>query len=184
VGQEHHENVDIVHDWFHSLKLINLIICSLGSHEKHGNEKCEKCGCEEEHTETGKSLFTLFRVITLHGPIERSRATDETHDGVNKRKGDTFIFNKLGHQESEWNGETNSEGRSQVFVEVLLDWLSLHGITLRVDAHTDGRNNHVEEAKKENTHDRHSRHFKINFTRRNIFCSVVHSGSRLSRSKT
>src|SRR5210317_2199248 len=83
VGQEHHENVDIVHDWFHSLKLFNLINCSLGSHEKHGNEKC---GCEEEHTETGKSLFTLFRVITLHGPIERSRTTDETHDGVNKRK--------------------------------------------------------------------------------------------------
>jgi hypothetical protein len=181
VGQEHHENVDIVHDWFHSLKLINLISCSLGSQQIEREEEgdCIECG-----SQSGEIPVTAFGIFTLDSPVEGGCATNKTHDRVDECKHSTFILHKLGDQEGKWNCEGNGESRGQVFVEVLLDWLSLHGITLRVDAHTDGRNNHVEEAKKENTHDSQSRHFKINFTGRNIFCSVVHSGSLLSRSKT
>ena len=39
-------------------------------------------------------------------------------------------------QESKWNGECDRESRSQVLIEILLDFLTLHGVTLGIDAHT------------------------------------------------
>jgi hypothetical protein len=106
----------------------------LWSHEEERNEKCtaEKCSTESS------VFFSLLGVLTLDSPVESRGAANETHDGVDKSEGGTFIIDKLRHQEGKWNSEANGEGRRQILIEVILDRLSLHGVTLGVDAHTNG----------------------------------------------